>query len=128
MRTPLDWLHNRYQMGNIFDVLAYADVAADIEKQGIKLPTMASSELKASEMRQLGINQLNYMFGLNPWDISFVYGIGDKNDAHPHHRAANPEGKNSPSLNYKYVCPVGGLLGGAQPSATNHTWRSHPLQ
>ena len=119
MQTDQVWLHNRYQMGNIFDVLAYADVAADIEKQGIKLPTMASSELKASEMRQLGINQLNYMFGVNPWDISFVYGIGDKNDAHPHHRAANPEGKNSPSLNYKYVCPVGGLLGGAQPSATN---------
>ena len=119
MRTPLDWLHNRYQMGNIFDVLAYADVAADIEKQGIKLPTMASSELKASEMRQLGINQLNYLLGVNPWDISFVYGIGDKNDAHPHHRAANPEGKNSPSLNYKYVCPVGGLLGGAMPSETN---------
>ena len=119
MQTDQVWLHNRYQMGNIFDVLAYADIAADIEKQGIKLPTMASSELKASEMRQLGINQLNYMFGVNPWDISFVYGIGDKNDAHPHHRAANPEGKNSPSLNYKYVCPVGGLLGGAQPSATN---------
>ena len=119
MQTDQVWLHNRYQMGNIFDVLAYADVAADIEKQGIKLPTMASSELKASEMRQLGINQLNYMFGVNPWDISFVYGIGDKNDAHPHHRAANPEGKNSPGLNYKYNCPVGGLLGGAQPSATN---------
>ena len=119
MRTPLDWLHNRYQMGNIFDVLAYADVAADIEKQGIKLPTMASTGLKASDMRQLGINQLNYMFGVNPWDISFVYGVGDKNDAHPHHRAANPEGKNTPGLNYKYVCPVGGLLGGAMPSETN---------
>ncbi len=119
MRTEQEQIYNRYHVGNIFEVLAYADVAADIEKQGIKFPTMASTGLKASEMRQLGINQLNYLLGVNPWDISFVYGIGDKNDAHPHHRAANPEGKNSPSLNYKYVCPVGGLLGGAQPSATN---------
>ena len=122
MRTPLDWLHNHYHISNIFDVLAYADIAADIEKQGIKLPTMASSELKASEMRQLGINQLNYILGVNPWDISFVYGIGDKNDAHPHHRAANPEGRNTPGLNYKYTCPVGGLLGGYTPAADTSSW------
>ena len=119
MFTGQTWVFNRYQMGNIVEVLAYADVAADIEKQGIKLPNMASTGLKASEMKQLGINQLNYMFGVNPWDISFVYGVGDKNDAHPHHRAANPEGKNSPGFNYKYTCPVGGLLGGPSPSDEN---------
>ena len=122
MQTDQTWIYNRYQMGNIFEVLAYADVAADIEKQGIKLPTMESTDLKASDMRQLGINQLNYIFGVNPWDISFVYGVGDKNDAHPHHRAANPEGKNTPGLNYKYVCPVGGLLGGNSPIADTSSW------
>ncbi len=111
--------YNCYQMGNIFEVLAYADVAADIEKQGITFPTMASTGLKASEMKQLGINQLNYMFGVNPWDISFVYGVGDKNDAHPHHRASNPEGRNTPGLKYKYVCPVGGLYSGVAPSEEN---------
>lgn len=109
------WVYNSFQAADIFEVLAYADVAADIEKQGIKLPTMASTGLKASEMRQLGINQLNYLLGVNPWDISFVYGIGDKNDAHPYHRAANPEGKNTPGLNYKYNCPVGALFGGTVP-------------
>ena len=118
---------NHYQMGNIFDVLAYADVAADIEKQGIKLPTMESTDLKASDMRQLGINQLNYMLGVNPWDISFVYGVGDKNDAHPHHRAANPEGKNTPGLNYKYVCPVGGLVGWHSPSEKNSIVPEHNM-
>ena len=110
------WLYNGLRAGSLFEVLAYADVAADIEKQGIKLPTMASTGLKASEMRQLGINQLNYMLGVNPWDVSFVYGIGDKNDAHPYHRAANPEGKNTPGLNYKYNCPVGALFGGTVPA------------
>jgi hypothetical protein len=127
METDQTWNYNRYQMGNIFEVLAYAEVAADIEKQGIKLPTLATTSLKASDMRQLGINQLNYIFGVNPWDISFVYGVGDKNDAHPHHRAANPEGKNIPSLNYKYVCPVGGLLGGLPPSEKNNTWEPNTL-
>ena len=119
MQTDQTWLYNRYQMGNIFEVLAYADVAADIEKQGITLPTIASTGLNASEMKQLGINQLNYMFGVNPWDISFVYGVGDKNDAHPHHRASNPEGRNTPGLQYKYVCPVGGLYSGKGPDEKN---------
>ena len=115
MFTDREWNFNHYQAGNIFEVLAYADVAADIEKQGVTLPAMASTGLKASEMRQFGINQLNYMLGVNPWDVSFVYGIGDKNDAHPHHRAANPEGKNTPGFNYKYNCPVGALFGGTVP-------------
>ena len=119
MLTDNSWIYNRWQAGNIFEVLAYADVAADIEKQGITLPTMASTGLKASDMRQLGINQLNYMFGVNPWDISFVYGVGDKNDAHPHHRASNPEGRNTPGLSYRYNCPVGALFGGVKPSETN---------
>ena len=118
MFTGQTWIFNRYQMGNIVEVLAYADVAADIEKQGIKLPNMASTGLKASEMKQLGINQLNYMFGVNPWDVSFVYGVGDKNDAHPHHRAANPEGRNT-SDNYKYACPTGALFGGVFPGVVN---------
>lgn len=116
MFTDQTWVYNSYRAGALFDVLAYADVAADIEKQGIKFPTMGTTNLKASEMRQLGINQLNYLLGMNPWDISFVYGIGDKNDAHPHHRASNPEGRNTPGLTYKYVCPVGALIGGVFPS------------
>ena len=119
MMTDQKWIFNGYQAGNIFDVLAYADVATSIEKQGIKLPTMASPNLKANEMQQLGINQLNYLFGVNPWDISFVYGIGDKNDAHPFHRAANPEGRNMPGLSYKYVAPVGALFGGQDPATTS---------
>jgi len=119
MFTDGNWNFNRYQMGNVFEVLAYSDVAADIEKQGITLPKMALTDLKVSEMKQLGINQLNYTLGVNPWDISFVYGIGDKNDAHPHHRASNPEGRNTPGFNYKYNCPVGALLGGVNPSLTN---------
>ena len=133
MQADQEWNYNRYQLGNTFEVLAYADVAADIEKQGIKLPKMASTGFNASEMRQLGINQLNYILGMNPWDISFVYGIGDKNDAHPHHRASNPEGRNTPGYSYKYNCPVGALLGGLNPSTTsswepyNKSWEDYHI-
>lgn len=122
MRTNSDKnndYYNRYYVGNTFDVLTYADVAADIEKQGITLPNMGTPEWKADKMRTLGINQLNYLLGVNPWDISFVYGVGDKNDNHPHHRASNPEGRNSFTFTYKYVRPVGGLFGAIHPNETN---------
>ena len=96
MQTDQDWIYNRYQAGNIFEVLAYSDVAKDITEKGISLPDLGTPDWKADEMRQLGINQLNYLLGVNPWDVSYILGVGDKNDAHPHHRAANPEGKNQP--------------------------------
>ena len=118
MLTDQTWVYNRYQAGNIFEVLAYADVASDIEKQGLKLSSLSGS-LNSKEMLQLGINQLNYMLGVNPWDISFVYGVGDKNDNHPFHRASNPEGRNTPSWSYKYVRPVGALFGGTPPNSKN---------
>ncbi len=119
MHTDQDWIYNRYQAGNIFEVLAYADVAKDIEKQNLTLPNMGAVDWKADEMHQLAINQLNYLLGVNPWDVSYILGIGDKNDAHPHHRAANPEGKNMPGASYKYRPPVGALYGGVVPGTTN---------
>ena len=118
MYTDQDWTYNRYAAGNIFELLAYAEVAADIEKKKISLPNFGTTSLNAPEMRKLGVNLLNYLLGMNPWDVSFVYGVGDKNDAHPHHRAANPEGRNL-GKEYKYRVPVGGLFGGMVPYATN---------
>ncbi|MBQ5464082.1 MAG: glycoside hydrolase family 9 protein [Fibrobacter sp.] len=118
MQTDLAWQYNAYQAGNIFEVLAYADVAADLEKKNLTLPNLGAVSWKSGEMWQLGINQLNYMLGVNPWDISFVYGVGDKNDAHPFHRASNPEGRNMENTkDYKYRVPVGALYGGTAPQA-----------
>ena len=114
-----DWIYNRYQAGNIFDVMAYVDVAKSIEAQGITLPHMGSPNWKTDEMQQLAINQMNYMLGVNPWDISFIYGVGDKNDAHPHHRASNPEGTNVPGGHYPYKVPTGAFLGGIKPGGAN---------
>ena len=117
MQTDGTWIYNRYQAGNIFEVLAYSDVTKDLE--GVKLPQKGMQNWHSAEMKQLGINQLNYMLGVNPWDVSFLLGVGDKNDAHPHHRASNPEGKNMPGAGYKYNPPTGALFGGMKPGATN---------
>ena len=117
MLTDQDWIYNSYQAANILEVLAYSDVTKDLE--GIELPQYGVQNWNSATMKQLGINQLNYLLGVNPWDISFVYGVGDKNDAHPHHRASNPEGRNTPGLNYKYVAPTGGLVGWRTPDKMN---------
>lgn len=117
MNTDQTWIYNRYQAGNIFEVLAYADVGKDLE--GVALPNLGVKDWKSKELFQLGVHQMDYMLGLNPWDFSMLLGVGDKNDAHPHHRAANPEGKNVPGGFYKYRPPTGTLYGGVTPTGTN---------
>lgn len=122
MNTDQTWIFNRYQSGNIFEVLAYADAAANASS--LSLPNTSGSDWKASEMHDLGLRQMDYLLGLNPWDLSMIYGIGDKNDMHPHHRQANPEGRNPlPGLyeipEYPYTVPVGALYGGAAPISSN---------
>ena len=117
MRYQMAWIYNRYQAGNIFDVFAYADVTKDLE--GVKLPQKGVQNWNSAKMKQLGINQLNYLFGVNPWDISFLIGVGDKSDNHPHHRGANPEGKNMPGASYRYTPPTGAIFGGVPPEGNN---------
>jgi len=121
MFTDGTWIYNRYQAGNIYEVLAYADVAKDLEEMDL-IYFKRGTDWKADEMKQLGINQMNYMLGLNPWDFSMMIGVGDKNDAHPHHRGANPEGKNVPGGDYKYRPPTGTLYGGMAPSQSGDNY------
>jgi hypothetical protein len=115
MHTQQEWVWNRYQAGNITEMFYYYDIASKI--QGLELPNSpASTNWHADEVKTVLVRMMDYMFGVNPWDISMVYGVGDKNFNHPHHRAANPEGKNVPGAFYKYVPPVGALQGGYLPT------------
>jgi hypothetical protein len=117
MHTQQEWVWNRYQAGNITDMYYYYDIASRI--QGLELPnTPASTNWKTEEVKTILVRMLDYMIGVNPWDISMIYGVGEKNFNHPHHRAANPEGKNMPGAFYKYCPPVGALQGGRMPTAT----------
>ncbi len=119
-----EWVWNRYQAGNMMDLFFYSDVAAEIE--GMELPNSpASTDWKSAEVKELLVRQMDYMLGVNPWDISMVFGVGEKNFNHPHHRAANPEGKNVPGGFYKYRPPVGALQGSlppVNPSAYAESW------
>ncbi len=117
MHTQQEWVWNRYQMGNIIEMYCYSDMAYYV--QGMELPnTPASTDWKAPEVRQVMVEAMDYMLGKNPWDVSMIYGVGNKNFNHPHHRAANPEGKNVPGAFYRYVPPVGALQGGYSPETS----------
>ncbi|MCL2220311.1 MAG: glycoside hydrolase family 9 protein [Chitinispirillia bacterium] len=128
MLIQMSWMWNRYQFGNIFDLYCYSDMARYVQDslvgRGIFLPYSQNAwqggggpvhDWKAAETRRLMIRQMDYMLGVNPWDVSMIYGVGAKNHNHPHHRAANPEGKNVPGAFYKYRPPVGALHAGTNP-------------
>ena len=114
--TPhFDWHPNRYETGTILNLLIYAEVA------------------KSAEIRQLAINKMNYILGANQWDICFMTGVGDKNEAHPHHRTSNPEGWNGMTVDeyfnykdltapYSYRPPVGALMGGSMTDSLISDW------
>jgi hypothetical protein len=134
MLIQMSWMWNRYQFGNIFDLYCYSDMAKWVQdsliSKGIFLPgpqgsTGRVSDWKAKETRELMIRQMDYMLGVNPWDISMIYGVGNKNTNHPHHRAANPEGKNVPGNFYQYRPPVGALSGAVAPSVQGGIYEEH---
>jgi hypothetical protein len=113
MYVEQEWVANRYQFGNITDVFVYWDIAREVG--GVAFPDAGTQDWKSDDAYVVLMKQLNYMLGMNPWDISMIVGIGDKNFNHAHHRAANPEGKNVPGAFYEYRYPVGALYGSTKP-------------
>ena len=101
---PVAWGVNGYDVGHVMTMLAYAEITGN------------------TQIRQIAINKMNTFLGMNRWDLSFVMGVGDKNEAHVHSRMANPEIWNGSQLNpesfyqvapYKYSSLVGAFLGGS---------------
>ncbi len=130
MYVQQNWNYNHYQMGNILDMLCYADMAKYV--QNTTLPnTPSSTDWKGPEVEQVAIEAMDYMLGVNPWDVSMIYGIGAKNFNHPHHRASNPEGRND-EIEYSYRPPVGALYGATNPDQGlyedhyNNSYQSEP--
>ncbi|MEN9354283.1 MAG: hypothetical protein RL318_1608 [Fibrobacterota bacterium] len=113
--ASVSWGYNRYQAGLLAEMLLYAEMARGIEAR----PTAHYPEgtaFLADSVEVLAVNGMDYLLGQNPWDMSFLMGIGSRNLDHIHHRAANPEGRNSLAVNWDYRTPVGALMGGAAPS------------
>jgi len=106
--TSIDWGYNRYNLGTVIELFMYWDLTGE------------------KDFYNIGIDNINYNLGLNPWDISFIMGAGDKNLQHPHNRAANPEGYNAGGFPYEYKVPKGALMGGAKPdSILVDFWRDY---
>lgn len=84
-----------YGTGPMVSDLMYAKIADDLARTKTDLPGLSSADWKASAVRQLALNRMNYILGMNEWDMSFMVGVGDKNDSHIHHRTSNPEFANA---------------------------------
>ena len=100
VNTSGAWGFNRYNLGSVIGIFMYWDLTGN------------------KDYYNIGIDNLNYNLGLNPWDICFVMGAGDKNLQHPHNRASNPEGYNAGGFPYEYKVPKGALMGGVAPEST----------
>lgn len=128
--TSAGWGFNRYNMGKVTELFLYWDLSQTTrfweKMKGKTVPgRLLRTEVKSyvdawkdgvdSSYLHVGVDNLNYQLGVNPWDVSFVMGTGSKNLQHPHNRAANPEGYNAGGVPYAYKVPEGALMGGCKP-------------
>ncbi|MBR5411581.1 MAG: glycoside hydrolase family 9 protein [Fibrobacter sp.] len=102
--TNISWGLNRYNLGAANAVFMLSEV----------LPDGPEKEAYFN----LALDNIYYSLGANPWDISFLMGAGERNENHPHNRAANPDGYNAGGIPYEYRCPLGALMGGIMPTST----------
>lgn len=106
-RFKYDWGTCRYMTG----VAATAALAHDLDPSD-------------EQMLKIAKDQMNWVFGRNQFGMSFV--VGNKVDGwltryplHPHHRAANPDGKNVPELPaYEATELTGATIGGPSGHTT----------
>ncbi len=104
--TSIDWGFNRYNLGLVNELFMVWDLTGE------------------ETYYQIGMDNLNYILGVNPWDVSFLIGAGDRFLNHIHNRSANPDGFNViGGTPYPYRKPTGALMGGNKPSAKlNDRW------
>lgn len=98
--TSFDWGVMRYNMGTANAIFLMYELTGD------------------ERYLRVALDNMYFILGANPWDISFLMGAGDKNPQHPHNRSANPDGYNAGGMPYKYRCPIGALMGAREPNKT----------
>lgn len=98
--TSFDWGVMRYNMGTAVSIFLMYELTGD------------------ERYLKVALDNMYFILGANPWDISFLMGAGDKNPQHPHNRASNPDGYNAGGLPYEYRCPIGALMGAREPNKT----------
>lgn len=88
------WSVNSYNSGATMDLLFFADMAKEITESKVDFPSVKNIKLNYDDAKQIAVNNLNFVLGMNSWDQSFVIGVGDKNESHVYNRTSNPEGSN----------------------------------
>lgn len=113
---------NTYDNGIQLALLMFSHITKDITEKNIFLSHLGNVSWNYEGIRQHVINRMNYILGMNPWGISMVVGVGDKNESHIHQRTSNPGMYNKWDINdplttlypdYKYRPLVGALMSGS---------------
>jgi hypothetical protein len=113
MFTRQQWIWNSYLVGDLYDLATYLEVTGDILATATVLPNTPSPAWNRDSVAALLASGAGLLLGVNPWDVSWVVGVGAKNPMHIHHRSANPELRNIDPP-YAYRIPVGAVYGGAE--------------
>lgn len=98
--TSFDWGVMRYNMGTANAIFLMYELTGD------------------ERYLRVALDNMYFILGANPWDVSLLIGAGDKNLNHPHNRSANPDGYNAGGMPYEYRAPLGALMGGRDPNKT----------
>lgn len=92
-------------------MLLYADLARTFQDRPTK-QFPAGTRFQADSIESIAVRGMDFLLGQNPWNVSFLMGIGSRNMNHIHHALANPEGGGLSALDWPYRAPVGGLIRG----------------
>jgi len=114
-RPAAQWGWSRYMVGNLAEMILYADMARDAQASpSVHFP--AGTTFRTDSIEALVVRGMNYVLGQNPWDISFLQGIGSRNLNHPYHRSSNFEGTGVAPARYPYRTAIGALMSGRDPA------------
>ena len=92
-------------------MLLYTDLARTFQDRPTK-QFPAGTRFQADSIESIAVRGMDFLLGQNPWNVSFLMGIGSRNMNHIHHALANPEGGGLSALDWPYRTPVGGLIRG----------------
>ncbi len=101
-----DWGWNRYMMGKAIIPFLFGEYLATNYEGNNEALAPYKNYIKWYDW---GIETTNYLCGMNPWDISFIVGAGEKFPHHVHNRTACAENANTGSLPYNFIPPYGAL-------------------
>ena len=121
------WGFNRYNLGMSITGFLFNDAFGDQAytiTDGLAQTNLYGSKVgetvdysRWSVLKEQAVRHLDYILGVNPWDISFVMGVGEKTLNHPHNRTASSEASNGSAQRYDYTVPIGALMGGQNPAS-----------